>query len=292
MRPRPTPLAIPARIIPFSRAERLAGIAGGICVTSGIALILATLHGPISIRGSEPVRAGETRRPVESLVYAATGVAFSSSTAARRAARSAPQARTLRSVGPPAAPPLAIPYQDTAALAAPASNLSDTGSPFAPRVAFPLPGPALTQPRDIPETAAAEEREAAEVANQTLRNRVAAGLLNPPPLTQGERDAKLRAEALDAIGARSAGLPIAPPTLTLGIGPRRQDTTSTGGGGLPLGGPSRRQRERDRAIHAKTVELLARVQRRADSVTAERRRRTDSLAAVGDSLRDRIGPPT
>jgi hypothetical protein len=114
---------------------------------------------------------------------------------------------------------------------------------------------------------------------ETLRNRVAAGMLDPPPLTQEERDAKLRSEALDAIRARGAGIPIAPSALA--------GVTI----GLPLGGPARRQRERDRAIHAKTVELLARVHRRADSVLAERRRRTDSLAAVADSLRDSIRPP-
>ena len=233
------------------------------------------------------------RRPIERLVYAATGVPFYSATAAPRTARSAPQTTARQNVAAPAAAPLATPIQDTAALAAPTQIRSDTRYPFAPRVAFPLPGPLLTQPRELPETAATEEREAAEAANLTLRNRVAAGILEPPPPTQDERDAKLRAEALAAVAARSAGLPIAPPTLTLGrIGPRRQDTTSTGGGGLPLGGPTRRQRERDRAIHAKTVELLARVQRRADSVTAERRRRTDSLAAVGDSLRDSVRSPS
>ena len=97
-------------------------------------------------------------------------------------------------------------------------------------------------------------------------------------LTQAERDEQLRARALDGVAANGAGLP-------------SQLGTMSGGGvavGLPFGGPSREQRERDRRDYARAKEMLARVQRRADSVVAARRRRyADSLAQVADSQRRR-----
>jgi hypothetical protein len=102
------------------------------------------------------------------------------------------------------------------------------------------------------------------------------GQLKHLPLTQTDLDVQSRAEALAAIAARSAGRPIA--------------RAMSGGGRidapLPFGGPSRKQRERDSTIDAQTKETLSRVQRRLDSAaTTRRRRHTDSLARVEDSLR-------
>jgi hypothetical protein len=65
-------------------------------------------------------------------------------------------------------------------------------------------------------------------------------------------------------------------------------TTSAGGISVPLpfGGPSKKQRERDRAIEAQLKVLRALRQQRIDSVVASRKRRlADSLARVADSLR-------
>jgi hypothetical protein len=117
-------------------------------------------------------------------------------------------------------------------------------------------------------------------ALRAVRDSLAAGpsidWTTPLPLTQAERDSQLRAEALANIVARAVGRPA----------PR---TTLAGGSiaaPLPFGGPSRKQWERDRAIHAQTLEILARVRQRADSVAAARRRqRADSLAQLQDSLR-------
>jgi hypothetical protein len=108
----------------------------------------------------------------------------------------------------------------------------------------------------------------------SVRNGLAAGLLHPPPLTQAEIDAKWRAEAFEVAAARGAGEPV-----------RR---TMAGGSipvPLPFGGPSRKQRERDRAIEAQLAVMRALRQARADSAVAARRRRhPDSVAPVADSL--------
>jgi hypothetical protein len=95
-----------------------------------------------------------------------------------------------------------------------------------------------------------------------------------PALTQAERDEQMRAAALGTVAGRSAGTPEASGAIA--------------GGGigipLPLGGPSNAQRKRDRQAYEETKRIMARVQRRADSVIAARRRRfADSLAQLADS---------
>lgn len=123
-------------------------------------------------------------------------------------------------------------------------------------------------------------------ALKAVRERLAAGLssgrLRAAPLTQAERDVALRAQALAVIAARAAGLP----------NPR----APMGGGGiavpLPFGGPSRKQRERERAIFVQTMEITQRLRHRADSAEAARRRiRADSLAQARDSVRYPQPPP-
>lgn len=95
-----------------------------------------------------------------------------------------------------------------------------------------------------------------------------------PAQTQGERDVELRAEALERAAARAAGRPS--PMARLGGGISVP---------LPFGGPSRKQRERERALNAQGLEILRRLQRRADSVEAVRRqKRADSLALPRDTL--------
>lgn len=110
---------------------------------------------------------------------------------------------------------------------------------------------------------------------------VAAGRREPPPLTQAERDVQLRAEAREIIAARGAGLP------------ERRAILAKGGMGIPLGvggGPSREQRRRDSTVNAQTMQMLARVRRRADSVVAARKARRDSLAQLDGSSRHDIRP--
>jgi len=111
---------------------------------------------------------------------------------------------------------------------------------------------------------------AVRALSESLSTGLATGRIKPPPLTQAERDAKWRDEAFEVVAARGAGVPV-----------RR---TMAGGSvpvGLPFGGPSRKQRERDRAIAAQLMAIRALRQHRVDSVVAARQRRqADSLARV------------
>ena len=108
--------------------------------------------------------------------------------------------------------------------------------------------------------------------DKTFKEGLASGLLRPPPPTQDEIDAKLRAEALEAIAARGAGVPV------------RQ--VMVGGSipvGLPGGGPSNKQRARDRAIFAELQKTVVLRQQKAESIATVRKRRVDSLAQLADS---------
>jgi hypothetical protein len=110
-----------------------------------------------------------------------------------------------------------------------------------------------------------------------LATRLATGRLEPPPPSQAAIDAKWRDQAFEVAASRASGVPV------------RQ----MGGGSisvpLPFGGPSRKQRERDRAIEAELKPMRALRQQRVDSVVAARqRRRADSLARVTESLRPHI----
>lgn len=129
-------------------------------------------------------------------------------------------------------------------------------------------------------TAGIARRSTAAVSDSSLqayRADLAAGLasgrIEVPPLTQSEIDAKARAAALAVAAARGTGSGLPP--------------IQSGGGAsvpLPFGGPSRKQRERERAEYAEAMRIMARVQRKADSLIAARRKRqTDSLARVADS---------
>jgi len=103
--------------------------------------------------------------------------------------------------------------------------------------------------------------------------------LIPPPLTQAERDSLGRAAALALFAASDHGTP-------------RLHAAVAGSVAVPLpgGGPSRRRRQRDRAIDAEVRERLARVQWRADSAIAARRRRAEALTPPADPARDATRP--
>ena len=108
----------------------------------------------------------------------------------------------------------------------------------------------------------------------SVGNGLATGALKPPPLTQAEIDAKWRAEAFEVAAARGAGEPVRRPMAGGSIPVP-----------LPFGGPSRKARERDRAIEAQLKVSRAIRQARLDSVVTARKRRTDSLARIADSTR-------
>jgi hypothetical protein len=112
--------------------------------------------------------------------------------------------------------------------------------------------------------------------DKRFKEGVLSGVLKPPPPTQAEIDAKYREQAFEAIVARAGGVPAR--TLTpMGSIPVP----------LPFGGPSKKQRERDRAIFAELQKSVALRQQKADSIAAARKRRADSLAQLADSGRRR-----
>jgi hypothetical protein len=102
-------------------------------------------------------------------------------------------------------------------------------------------------------------------------------VFKPLPPTQAEVDAKARDEAFDAIAARGAGVPV-----------RRTMIGASIPVGLPGGGPSAKQRERDRIIGAQLAELRAQRQKRIDSVVAARRRADSVARATNSSRRDTL----
>lgn len=113
------------------------------------------------------------------------------------------------------------------------------------------------------------------VVRDKLATGLSTGAFNTPSVKQDQLDAQLRAKAAAAIAAKGAGGPIPGGMIGGGIAAP-----------LPFGGPSRAQRERDRAINAVTAKRLAHVRQHLDSVAAARRRTgSDSLEQVADSLR-------
>jgi hypothetical protein len=115
----------------------------------------------------------------------------------------------------------------------------------------------------------------ADATNLATSPTLTEGPLKRASNSQDERDVNSRAADLASIAARGAGLPIS----RVMSGGARIDSP------LPFGGPSRKERQRDSTINAETKEILAKVQRRSDSVATARRRYSDSLASLEDSLR-------
>lgn len=302
------------RTDPVSPTERVASIAAATCVTVATALLLFAAALPGFVPVSAPVSALDAGRASEHLVYVMTRAPLPAVAPAPPTATPPPRPESGGAARSPAGERVPPPNRLGVASASGAGTppvttpptTSDTGSLWAPRAVSPLLWPDATSASETTAGTAGSAGAAAgapvagvavgfasrrpalmrfDSALRALRDNLAAGLasgrLKPPPLTQAERDVQLRTEALAVIAARGAGVPVPRATLA--------------GGGvaipLPFGGPSREQRERDRAIHAQTLEILARVQRRVDSVVAARRRwRADSLAHVEDSLRQDTRP--
>lgn len=121
---------------------------------------------------------------------------------------------------------------------------------------------------------------ALHAVHDNLATGLSTGAFDTPASEQAQLDEQLRAKALAAIAAKAAGVPIT----------RGMLSGSSIAVPLPFGGPSRAQRQRDSAVNAVTAKRLARVRQRLDSVVAARRRKSsDSLAQIADSLRPDTG---
>jgi hypothetical protein len=262
------------RQLPYrlSRTERIASLVTAIAVTLGAVLVVLTAQ----VVAGTTAPAGELT--VERVVYVAPpaptlGVARHPILRSRPRRVPAVNATSLfeatdapprdsASLAPAAAAPLAIG----------GGGVADSASGGAPNARAGSAAPASA---------------GAPIANARVgfTHGPVEGVAPPPfkalPPTQAEVDAKWRDQAFEVAAARGAGVPV-------------RMTTAAGGFPvpLPLGGPSRMQRERDRAIEAQLKVTRALRQQRIDSVVAARKRRlADSLARVPDSLRSGTHQP-
>jgi hypothetical protein len=262
------------RTHPVSRIERVASVATATGVTVGTVLVVLIVPGQTFLVGMAPP-ALDDRRVSEHVVYVVPPPA-TLLPPARQVMRS--PARRTSSRRERASVLLA----DTASLSnstAPAEPAMRTTSPARAAAGAPAAGAIVGFTRTNPEPIRFDS--VLRVESQRLTTGLATGKIKPPPLTQAEIDAKWRAEAFDVAAARGAGTPL-----------RR---TMVGGSipvPLPFGGPSKKQRQRDRAIFAELQTTLALRQKKVDSIVAARHRRADSLTRVSDSLRQRTRPPS
>jgi len=260
-----------------SRIERFASLAAATIVTVGTALLV--LAGLESSFVSTPTASitPDTRQLSEHAVYL---------------------------VPPVRAPVLAasvMPTRQAARSSAGTQSGSVTTSPApigvtAPRIdsATPAPTPITSPSRAMAGAPIAAAMVAIKHANpepvridsliRELSDRVPLGIVNRPPVplpaTQEEKDVKWRDQAFEALVARSDGVGV----------PYKMAGASIPVP-LPFGGPSRKQRERDRALFAELLVTVARRQQRVDSLAAARRaRHADSLAVSTDSLHPRTPP--
>jgi hypothetical protein len=204
-----------------------------------------------------------------------------------------PAASAPVSPRPSSRPARATPRADTASRTAAPAPPAPTGTPSTlPRIPTTLlpPDPsrdASASSRDVRASAGApaaavvsgfsrpRDSLAADSSKHVVRGAMSAGRVRAAVVEQALRDEEMRAQARAAMAARAAGTPDPPAVAGTGIYLP-----------LPFGGPSRKQRERDRAVHARTLEMLGRLHRKADSLAARRRRTADSVVVPRDSTRD------
>jgi len=251
-----------------SRTERIASIAVATGVTVASALLVLASARPRFLPDPVPVTTRDAEQLSEHLTYFVT-TPTSTVALARPAAQSrlADTSATRERVSKPDRD-----VRSPSGGGVP--RLTTSTQPAIADTEVPWPAPAMS-PLLWPDPEPIRFDSALRAVRDNLAGTLAAGQLENLSLTQSDRDAHLRAEALAAIAARGASVPIT-------------RTTSAGGRvdiPLPFSGPSSKQRERERTINAQTMKSLARVLQRLDSVVASRKRRyADSLAHVEDSL--------
>ena len=273
----------------LSRFERLASFAAAVGATVGLVLLAVSTPGRFVLAGGSAVPR-DARQMSEHSTYLASAPAPTVPDPATRQATRRFVAATSRSV---TAQPSTLLPADTAAVS---PTTSRTVEPLVSETAAGVPDEPVAINRKPNATSRAKAGAPAASAmvgfrlpgsgptrldsvlravGVSLGTALATGRLAPPPLTQAEIDSAWRERAFDAAVARGAGA--AP----------RPSAVAAGGVAIPLpfGGPSRKQRERDRTLFAELKVTVAQRQQRADSVAGERRRHADSLARLPDSLR-------
>ena len=263
------------------RAERIASIAlAGFITVGAMVLVIAA---PARFALTSPAVQPRANATTEHVVYVGAQTmrpVAAPSQQASAAMKALASSDTMADV----ADDVSISRQDQVTTTPPASaSAADPPAATATATAAPVGAPAagLTVGFSTRRRGSIRYDSALGVVQDNLSATLAARRLERPAPTQAERDEQMRAESRDEVAARGAGTPHATGTM------------AAGGIAVPLpfGGPSNAQRERDRRAYEETKRMMARVQRRADSVVAARRRRfADSLAQVADSQLRRTIP--
>ena len=260
----------------LSHTERIASLVAAIAVTLGTVLVVLTVQVVAGITAPRLPPAGELT--VERVVYVAP-LAPTLTVATRPVVPSRP--RRVLTVSATSLPEATdSPPRDSASFTpAAAAPLGNGGTAVADSISGGAP--------DTRTGNAAHATAGAPIATAKVGfthgpvDGVASPAFKALPPTKAEIDAKWRDQAFEVAAARGAGVPV-------------RITTPAGSIPVPLpfGGPSKKERERDRAIEAQLKVTRALRQQRIDSVVAARKRRlADSLARVPDSLRSGIHQP-
>ena len=249
-------------------------------VTLGTALVVFAALEPVFVSMSRSTPGLDAERVSEHVVYVRPPSPVPLVAPTRQAARPSARIEPRGATATTAREPLQAVRRDNASAPATEANARSTReTTAASRVAAgaPISG-AVVGFRRSSEPFRADS--AAKAVSERLSAGLTSGLLVPPGPTQEERDAKLRDQSFEIADARGKGEPV-----------RMNTPAGSIPIPLPFGGPSRKQRERDRAIGAELAVMRAVRQARVDSIVAARqRRRADSLARIADSMRAGVRP--
>ena len=259
-----------------SRIERVATFAAASGLTVGTALVVFGALVPRVTRPSASTSALDARPVSEQLVFVSAPISrvpAPAVVATRERRVSSSQADSRAVVASPATESAALPPPDTS---------SSKPSGAVPVLMETKSEPRATAGAPVASAVVGFVRTSRPVRFDSVLRRVtdsigiglAVGAIKPPPPTQAETDAKWRDEAFEVAAARTSGVPL-----------RRTMAGSSIAVPLPFGGPTRKQRERDRAIEAELKPIWALRQQKVDSIKAARQRGADSLARLPDSLR-------
>jgi hypothetical protein len=269
------------RTPPISRVERVASLAAAVSVTLATAVLVVATSRPsvAGVDGAAP-STRDAGRESEHVVYVTPPAPIRRVAPSRQGARVSGPSDVQPVITSPSRGMETDLIHDSASVSAAATNEATvrTGSTTRSTAGAPVAS-AMVGFRRTSQPVRFDS--VLRTMTDSIGIGLATGVLKPPPLTQAEKDAKWRDEAFEVAAARNSGVPLR--------------HTMAGGSipvPLPFGGPSRKQRERDRAIEGQLKVMRGLRQQKVDSIVAARqRRRADSLARAADSLRHEAPSP-
>jgi hypothetical protein len=248
-----------------SPIERVATFVAACGLTVGTALVV---FGALVPRGTRPsTSALDARQVSEQLVFVSPPIPRAPApavVATRQRRGSSSRAESRAVVASPVTESAALPPPDTAS-----SKPSNTVPVFVETKSEPRTTAGAPVASAVVGFARSSRAVRFDSVLRTMTDSVGVGLavgaIKPPPPTQAETDAKWHEQAFEVAAARTSGVPL-----------RHTMGGSSIAVPLPFGGPTRKQRERDRAIEAELKPIWALRQQKVDSIIAARQRRADS----------------